>query len=364
MKKFVVGLMLVLSLASCGKKNEAPKENEKQAIKIGITVPLTGPMGFAGENMKKSLAMAMEGIDQERLKYKYELIIEDNSFDNRKTVTNLNKFLHMDNVNAVMSFFGSSGTITSQFAEKNKIVHMSCAWSNEVAKGFYNFNHDTKPMTTIKKVIEYFHQKKYKKIAFIYHSILEVEELMKWFVPLLQQEGFEIVADIPYIEPARDFKMEIEKIKAANPDVVYIQSVPPELTIFAKQRKEGNLNIPVVGFNIFGFAPEGWENEVYATESTGKHDFEEKFTQYSGLNPMPCTGNFYDGLRMLIQAFENVGDGKTVPSSEEIVKEIYKFNSDNFTSVFDRFEIDEEGNIDIPTVMKVIKNGKPVLLNE
>ncbi len=364
MKKVLLSLLMATSLVACGEKTEAPKENEKLTVKIGVTVPLTGGMGFAGENMKQSLAMAMNDIEQENLKYKYELIIEDNSFDNRKTVSNLNKFLHMDKVNAVMSFFGSSGTITSQFAEKNKIVHMSCAWSNEVGKGFYNFNHDTKPMSTAKKIVEYFHKMKYKRVAFIYHSILEVEEFMKWFVPLLQQEGFEIVADIPYIEPARDFKMDIEKLKASNPDVVYIQSVPPELTIFAKQRKENNLNVPVVGFNIFGFAPDGWEEEVYATESTGKHDFEEKFTKYSGLNPMPCTGNFYDGLRMLVKAFENVGDGKTIPTSEEIVKEIYTFNSDNFTSVFDNFEIDEEGNIDIPTVMKVIKNGKPVLLNE
>lgn len=364
MKKIALSLMLILSLTACGEKTEALKENEKPTIKIGVTIPLTGGMGFAGENMKKSLSMAMNDIQENKLKYKYELIIEDNSFDNRKTVSNLNKFLHIDKVNAVMSFFGSSGTITSQFAEKNKIVHMSCAWSNEVGKGYYNFNHDTKPMTTAKKIVEYFHQQKYKKIAFIYHSILEVEEFMKWFVPLLKQEGFEIVVDIPYIEPMRDFKMDIEKLKASNPDVVYIQSVPPELTIFAKQRKENNLNVPVVGFNIFGFAPEGWENEVYATESTGTSAFEDKFTQYSGLNPMPCTGNFYDGIRMLIQAFENVGDGKNIPVSEEIVKEIYTFNSNNFKSVFDNFEIDKEGNIDIPTVMKIIKNNRPVLLNE
>ena len=241
---------------------------------------------------------------------------------------------------------------------------MSCAWSNEVGKGYYNFNHDTKPITTVKKIIEYFHEKNYKKVAFLYHSILEIEEFMLWFKPMIEQEGIEIVADITYIEPARNFKMEIEKIKAAKPDVLFLQSVPPELTIFAKQRKENGLDIPVVAYNIFGFAPEGWENEVYATESTGTSAFEDKFTQYSGLNPMPCTGNFYDGVRMLIQAFENVGDGKNIPVSEEIVKEIYTFNSNNFKSVFDNFEIDKEGNIDIPTVMKIIKNNRPVLLNE
>ena len=252
MRKIALSLMLILSLTACGEKTEALKENEKPTIKIGVTIPLTGGMSFAGENMKKSLSMAMNDIQENKLKYKYELIIEDNSFDNRKTVSNLNKFLHIDKVNAVMSLWGSDGTVTSDWAEKNKMLHMSCSESDVVGKGYYNFNHAPKLETYRYRMMKYFKDHNYKKIAFLYENALEVVEYLDEFIPMLRNNGFDIVYEEAVNRGVTDVRTSIYKIKQAKPDILYAHVLAPTLQAFAKQSIESELNIPLVNMNIFG----------------------------------------------------------------------------------------------------------------
>ena len=48
MKKYLLGLCLVLALVGCGEKKEAPKDVEKPTIKIGAQLPLSGEYARIG----------------------------------------------------------------------------------------------------------------------------------------------------------------------------------------------------------------------------------------------------------------------------------------------------------------------------
>lgn len=313
MKKVIVGI-IVLAIAVFGtwkyQTRSVQPTTDKPVVKIGINLPLTGDLAFAGDNMKKSLDMAMEDLKKQNLKYAYELIIEDNAFESKKTVMNLNKFKSIDKVNAIMSLWGTSGTISSDFATKNKIVHMSCSCSDVVSDGFYNFNHSTKPMTHMKRIVEYYKKNNYKKIGLLYVSVLEVEEFMRDFKPLLEKEGFEIVFSTAIHPGEKDLKTEIMKMKDKQPDVVYLQILPPALITFAKQHKELGFNVPLTNMNVFSFAPDLYEGAIYFTESEGTSDFGKEFTGKTGLNQMSCTINMYDGLKMIVDGYEK--DRKSV----------------------------------------------------
>lgn len=73
MKKVVAVVLvaIVIMVAIFGKMNReaqtAGVKNGKPTIKIGVNLPLTGAMAFAGENMQKSLAMALENIKSNKI---------------------------------------------------------------------------------------------------------------------------------------------------------------------------------------------------------------------------------------------------------------------------------------------------------
>ena len=364
MKKVLFSLMIAAVLTACGEKTETPKENTKPVVKIGVNLPMTGDMAFAGEVQKAALELALHDVEQQDTKYKYELIIEDNVFQPKKTISNLFKFKSIDKVNAVMSLWGSDGTVTSDWAEKNKMLHMSCSESDVVGKGYYNFNHAPKLETYRYRMMKYFKDHNYKKIAFLYENALEVVEYLDEFIPMLRNNGFDIVYEEAVNRGVTDVRTSIYKIKQAKPDILYAHVLAPTLQAFAKQSIESELNIPLVNMNIFGFNPELFEGASYFTASIGKSSFPARFKEETGLNMLPCTVNLFDGLKMIVDGFEKApvkGDG-ILPETEDVIE--IMLNNKNFETALSSINIDEEGNIDSSVIVKTIVNGESVVAEE
>ena len=191
MRKWLLSLCMVLALVACKEEKESEQAKAKPVVKIGVNLPMTGDMAMAGKVQKASLELALHDVEKQNTKYKYELIVEDNVFQPKKTVSNLYKFKSVDKVQAVMSLWGTDGTVTSDWAEKNKILHMSCSESDVVGKGYYNFNHAPKLETYRYRMMKYFKDHNYKKIAFLYENALEVVEYLDKFIPMLKENGFE-----------------------------------------------------------------------------------------------------------------------------------------------------------------------------
>ena len=83
MKKIVLVLMLALSISACDKKEETT--NGKETIKIGAILQLSGSMALSGNTFKELYQLRIAEIPKNS-KYNYELIIENDSFEARKTV--------------------------------------------------------------------------------------------------------------------------------------------------------------------------------------------------------------------------------------------------------------------------------------
>ena len=365
MKKLLLSLCMVLTLVACKdeKKNEANADT-RPVVKIGANLPMTGDMAFAGEAQKASLDMALRDVQKQNTRYRYELIIEDNVFQPKKTISNLYKLKEVDKVQAVMSLWGTDGTVTSDWAEKNKMLHMSCSESDVVGKGYYNFNHAPKLETYRYRMMKYFKDHNYKKIAFLYENALEVVEYLDKFIPMLKENGFDVVYAEPVNRGETDVRTSIYKIKQAQPDVLYAHVLNPTLQAFAKQSREMELNVPLVNMNIFGFSPELFEGASYFTASVGKTEFPERFEKETGLNVLPCTVNLFDGFKMIVDGFEKapVKEGQVLPTTEDVIETM--LHNKDFNTALASINIDEEGNINSSVIVKTIKNGKPVIAEE
>lgn len=358
--------MLAVLLAACGEKVETPKENEKPVIKIGTTLPLTGNLAVYGNALQKSLELAISDQNKANLKYDYQIVAEDDQYDLKKALLNLNHLKSIDNINAVMSFWGNIGTLVSSWATENQVIHMSCAASDKVGVGYYNFNHATQPQTLLNRILKYYQDNNFKKIGIAYLQALEMQEFIDHFVPTLENNGFEVVFVTSFNPGEKDFKMEILKMKEKNPDVVEVLMNSPAINIFGKSAKEADFNVPMSSINNMTDAIEEYEGQTYVTEDSGKSSFTEHFETSTGVSQTACVVNFYDGLNMLINAYEKtpVKKGKQIPDNEDVVKTLLDIENNGFVSVIDQINMDQEGNIDSPAVLKRIINGKPTAVEK
>ena len=76
--------------------------------KIGVIVPLTGPLASVGEKVKRGIQMAAES---EHFPQK-NIIYEDGEFSNSKALSAYHKLVSVDKVQAVIGPFGPGQTQT------------------------------------------------------------------------------------------------------------------------------------------------------------------------------------------------------------------------------------------------------------
>ena len=361
MKKFLISVLTAISLVACSEE-----KSDKPTITIGASLPLSGDLSMYGNALKKSLDLAIKDSKNQDLKYNYKIVVEDDRYDLKPVLTNMNRFKSVNKANAVMSFWGAAGTVVSDWAEKSQTIHMSCAASDRVGVGYYNFNHATQPKTLKKRILKYYRDNNFKKIGIVYLQALEIQEFINVFVPELKSNGFDVVFVTPVNSDARDLNVEIQKMKAKSPDVIEVLMQSPSLNVFGKQAKEQGLNVPMSSINNLITAPEEFEGQAFVTEDTGLSSFTEHFESLTGVEQVGCVVNFYDGLNMLIYAYENtpLRDGEVIPNNEDVAKTLLNIKNTDFKSVISEISVDKEGNIDSPAVLKRLKNGKPVIVEK
>ena len=344
----------------------APSTDGRSTIKIGVSLPLTGNLAVYGRALQKSLDLSLHDAQKNNLKYNYKIVVEDDAYDLKTTMVNLNRFKSIDNVDAVMSFWGNAGTLTSDWAEKNKVIHMSCALSDKVGVGYYNFNHATQPKTVLSRLLKFYQDNNFKRVGIAYLRTLEIQEFVDNLVPFLKQNNLDVVFTTAFSPQVRDMRIEILKMKEAKPDVMAVFMNSPVINIFGKQSRDLGFNVPKSSINNMTDALDEYEGQSYITEDSGKSEFTRHYEKSTGMVQTACVVNFYDGLHMLINAYEKTppSAGDTIPSNEDIVETLLDLEHNGFESVIEGISMDAEGNIDSPAVLKRIIHRKPTIVDK
>ncbi len=98
-----------------------------------------------------------------------------------------------------------------------------------------------------------------KKVAVLYNSQNSYSVgLANPFIKVIEENGGEIIAKETYTSTDKDFRAQLTKIKAAQPDALYFPSYPVEIPLIYTQAYELGLNIPLLGSNSVpptGLAP-------------------------------------------------------------------------------------------------------------
>lgn len=252
--KIIIALSAIaLAFASCNSCNKS-KSTEKEVIKIGVMLPLTGEGASWGNNAKNAIELAVDEINKKETKYKYDFIYEDSHTDAKIAVTTFLKLVDVDKVKyCIVDMISSNVLAIAPIANEKKVIILSPGASNPKITDAGDYVFRNWPSDALQGEIDAYVASdtlKWKNIAILKINNDYGNGLADVFIKNLNPNS-EIVANESYEKGSTNFKTQLLKIKNANPDGVYILSYPEELPMIFKQAKELNLKKTFLGTETF-----------------------------------------------------------------------------------------------------------------
>ena len=235
---------------------------ESDTVAIGAIFPLSGPVAFYGNESRDGGLLAIEEINAAGglLGKKIVLISEDDEGDAEKTVNAFTKLTTRDKVSII---FGSSTSGPTQAlsirAQSSKVVVMSpSATAIDVTKaGDYIFRACfIDPFQGVVGADFAYDSLKSRRAAVLYDAGADYNTgLADAFKNQFKALGGQIAADEAYQTGDVDFNAQVTRIRAVNPDVVYLPNYYNDVMLQAKQLRTQGINCALVG-------GDGWDSII------------------------------------------------------------------------------------------------------
>jgi branched-chain amino acid transport system substrate-binding protein len=299
-------------------------------ITIGGIFPLSGPVAVYGTEAQKGIHLAIEqinaagGVGGRKL----VLISEDDEGDAAKTVNAFTKLTTRDKVKIVIGSLTSGCTIAiTDRAQAQGVVLMAPAASSEPVTnaGDYIFRACfIDPFQGTVGGTFAFHELGAKRAAVLYEAGSDYSAgLQENFVKAFSSFGGTVVATEVYNTGDVDFNAQLTRIKAANPDVIYLPEYYSDVALIAKQLRAQGINTPIVGADGWDGLQENAGDEVlngfftnnFTPDSTTPNvqtfvkDFQAKFNAL----PTSFAALGYDSLYLIRDAIAAAGSAEAAP---------------------------------------------------
>ncbi len=372
MKKQIIVPIIVLLIIIIGLILLVPNKAEKP-IKIGVVTALSGDFAVAGESMKNSILMAVDDIG---LSEKVEIIFEDNrSCIIADTVSAVQKLINVDKVQAIIGPVCTSETLAVRdFIEDKKIVTIT-----PTATGRDVINSDTKFLfRTIasdseksKAIANLIKDNNHRKVALLCDISNDAFiQQRQDFKDMIEGSNVEIVLEESFKMKDTDFRGQLTKVKDSKADVVVVEAFPNETGLLMKQAKELKINLPFMStesavgtqdlITTGGDAVNGLIFPFAKTPTNEEHkEFELAYKEKFNKEPFAFASyESYDATMLLLKAME-----KSSGEPEDIREKLYQ-TGQNYYGASGLINFTENGDVQKPMLIKIVRNGEFVLYEE
>lgn len=233
-----------------------------QAITLGASVQLTGPLANTGRYYKDAYQFAIDrinaagGVKVGATQRKLALKLLDNQSDVNLSVRQYVQLLSQDKVDLLLGPFASNFVLAdSAISEKNQVPMVQGGGaSDQIYSRGYKYIFGTLPAAS-----EYFGstieamgklEPKPKTVALLYADDAFDVSVAKGTRGLLDKAGFKTVMDERYSSNASDFTALLSRIKSAQVDAVLVACHETEALNFIRQAKSLGVSPKLYSFTV------------------------------------------------------------------------------------------------------------------
>ena len=322
------------------------KGADGDTIKVGGLLEMTGGSASFGISGKNGIDLALKKINEKGVLggKKLSLVVADTKSEASEATNGMQKLISQDKVVAVIGPNQSSAVIASGAINNGaKVVDITPMGTNPDVT-IDPKTKQVKPYSFRTCFIDPFqctvmasfasNELKVKKAAiYIDNTSDYAKGLAQFFKENFVKNGGQIVIEEAYLQKDTDFKSTLTKIKAAQPDFIYIPGYYQEVGLIVKQAREMGINVPMAGGDGWDSAklPEiagkaALENtffsSLYSPDDTSdlNKEFVAEYKKAYNTNPDVFAALAYDSALLVAKAIEDAGSADPAKIAEAMAK--------------------------------------------
>ena len=364
-------LVSIFSFTDCNRQPQKEKEKEKAILKIGVILPLTGPLTYRGQEEKKAMELAMQDFNQKHADASINLIFKDSNSRSLEAITD--SLLNTERVSAFMASTAPVSRSISYIANKNKIIMGFLTFDSTIQRlSPYIFRLYESKEAEAEQIARYYaRDNKSDKIVVLYANQPEISrQIIDYLIPKFMQSNINISFYEPYAPGQTNFKKTVERIEHSRATSLLIlgfkEEYSPILEELARRKLTGRIKI-VSGITLLSLenlSSELFEGTIIAApqyvfdKNERAKAFEQRFLNVYGHTPGFEAAFAYDAVSILSEGLvdglvSGHGNAETVS---------FKTTNRKYEGVMGNLAIDNEGGLSVPMGMGVIRKGKIVPL--
>ena len=319
---FALVVMLVAAFAGSGSAADG------NTVKIGVITSLTGSLAAFGEAHKRGYSIALDEINAKGgvLGKKIELDYYDDQSKPDLAVQGVSKLVDQDQVPMILGSYSSESTkaiigpvnksevpLIIPTATADNVMDSHSPWVFRICAGANDYAH-----TTIAFLKD---NGAPKTMAIVYENTNFGQSNMKAMTAAAQAAGIKLVAVESYEAKSPDYKAVLQRVKAANPEVIYFCSYLLDAVTLMRQSQEVDLNPRYYTSAGTGFAAAEFPTDKGAGKNAeytfsvsqwlpeakwpGGKEFDAEFFKRYGSHPAYHAIQAYAALLVAAQAINN-----------------------------------------------------------
>lgn len=327
-KKSVLAIILavtMLALAGCGGAATTGGSSDDK-IYIASANPMTGDSAQFGDMKVKSIQLAIEqanaegGVDGKQI----ELLVGDDTGNPKEAPNVAQKFAGDNKVLAVIGHWNSSATLAARgIYEAAGIPVITDSVNKSITDGTtpHLFRISLTDTTQAYNLARYAYNTMGKKKAAILFTANDFGMGLKndFSEEFIKLGGTVNVAETYFEGQSKDFSPQLTKIKADNPDVLFVAGYYVETALIAQQARAMGLDIQIIGtegisseelIKLGGEAVEGIRFAAFfhpEVEFPGTKEFVDAFVAKYDKQPDNYSALAYDSAKLIIEGMRQNG---------------------------------------------------------
>ncbi|MFA6422573.1 MAG: ABC transporter substrate-binding protein [Candidatus Buchananbacteria bacterium] len=340
----IITIVIIATVVVSAQKKQATSNIQKNVIKIGAILPMTGPSAIWGESIKQGMDLAQEDLSHDKIDI--QLFYEDSQGKADQGITAYNKLNEIDNVDVFISALTNVSMPLIPLANKNqKTLIMTAVGvknATQESRYVYRFFADDKvhALTHFKYKLNNFN---YKSLGLLYVNSEYGQSVSQLIKDKAIESGIKIIAEESFMQNSTDYKTQLTKITANTPDaIIIIATSPVEIINSIKQAREMNIKSDIFEASFLlsmestrtqlGNSANGAYTLAFPfTLGKAGSDFNHKFLNKYNKEAIFPAAYGYDMVKIISEAAKSAANGNIT----EAMQNISSYDSTNGTVTID-----------------------------
>lgn len=241
--------------------------NNAATVKLGMIGPLSGDASIYGIAVKNGIDLALEEINEKSTDFKFELEALDDKNDISEAVNAYNNLSSKDIYALLGAVTSKPSVAVAEIAAEEGMPMITptgttpaiTTYGDNIFRVCYIDPIQGKTVATFAA-----DNLKAKTAAIIYDTSNDYSQgLATSFEERATEKGITIVAKEGYGADDKDFRTQLTKIQATNPDVLFVPDYYQKDALIAAQAKEIGLTIPLLG-------GDGWDGVLGVLDTSNQ----------------------------------------------------------------------------------------------